>query len=260
MKRLLQLLALLFAFCAAISSFALNPAVLIGGNPPAASYSPTPDILWWKGNTGSGTTDTADAGPNLTLSSASVWGTTFTPGGSSNDFVLATTYYGSSAASVNPAANVMTVEFRLYQANFSTASTQFYLCTHTNVTGSAGRWKIYNDTDGNSGKIFIWWSDGAANNVLYSIARPSTSTWHHMAFVMNNSVDTPLIAYVDGSSVGVTAEYIQWASSGNFINSTVYLGCDDANANLSPCSMKDVRIWAGARTAGNILTDATNYP
>lgn len=265
MKALFLFLALSVSLFAQTTKVGGSGTTKVGGSGTTkvgatSTYSGTPNVLWWKGNTGSGTTDTATVGPNLTLSSASIWGTTFTPGGSSNDLVLATTYYGSSASAVNPATNVMTVEFRIYQTSYSTATAQFYLCTQDNVGAGAGHWKIYNDTNGNNNAIVAWWSDGAANNCVYSIARPSTSAWHHLAFVMNNSASTALVAYVDGSSVSVTTVLNQWASSANFQNTTLRYGSTETQTLLVPGGTKDVRIFAGARSSANILLDATNYP
>lgn len=231
---------------------------------PVASggYSGTPDILWWKGNTGSGTTDTATVGPNLTLSSSAIWGTTFTPGGSSTDMVFnGTTHTASSASTVNYAGNsIITVEFRIFQTSYSTATIQEYLESSADWANFGDCWSIYNDTDGNSGAILINLNDHAGNNNIWSIARPSTSTWHHIAVVIDNATGA-VTAYVDGSSVSVTTVIRLWTTAGALSSTrTLYFMARNNVSRFAPASTKDVRIFGGQRSAGNILTDATNYP
>ena len=228
-------------------------------------YNGTPDIVWWKGNVGSGTTDpdssTGSAG-TLTLSSSAIWGTTFTQGGSTSDFVFnGTSYSAASTSPINYGGNSkITVEFRLKQSSYSTATTQRYLESSPNSANNANFWCIYNDSDSNSGAIMLFFSDGAGIGCYYMIARPSVGSWHHIAVIFDNSANNAPLAWIDGSSVAVTVAYNGWTSAGAFSTQTLYVGARASNSLWAPASMKDIRIWAGARTASNITTDATDYP
>lgn len=234
----------------------------VGKSKIGTGYSGTPDILWWKGNTGSGTTDTATVGPNCTLSSASIWDTGFTPGGSTSDLTFnGTTYYANSASTVSySASNKITVEFRLYRTSFP-AAIAVYLESSAAWNGDINRWAVIQG-DGiiwNTGICFMV-SDNTGLQKIYSITSPSTSTWHHIAAVMDNSSSAAPLVYVDGSLVGTTLQNNAWATAGNFTTQTLYYGSRAGTTYWAAASAKDVRIFAGARSAANIAADATNYP
>lgn len=247
-------------FLSALNAYS-QPISFLGSSPSSGGgggYN-TPDILGWKGNTGSGTSDPGTPGPNCTLSSSSIWGTTFTPGGSSSDLVFnGTSFSANSASAVTYGVNTMTIEFRINQSSFSTSAPQYYLESGGN--NNNGDWWIYNDTDSNSGTIIIRIWDSGGNIASYSIARPSTSTWHHIAIVLNNTGAVAPLAYVDGASVTVTLNSDSRSISTTFSSRTVYYGSAEGTGGYAPASMKDVRIYSGARSAGNVLSDATNYP
>lgn len=261
MKRLFALLlvALLPLLTGAIHR---GPAVASG-----TAYSGTPDLFWWKGNTGSGTSDTATVGGvNLTLSTAAIWANSSpsSPGGDADYFKFdGASNSAATASNLNYASNnKFTVEFRVYQTSFSAAAVQTYLESSPDWASNSGRWAIYNDPDSNFAKIMIVQNDGAANSSYYSIARPSASTWHHIAVVFDWSSNSPIapVVYVDGSAVTVTAESVSWTTTTTVSTQTLYVGARNNASRWAPASMKDIRIWAGARSAGNIALDATDYP
>lgn len=224
-----------------------------------SSYVPSqPDILWWKGNTGSGTTDTATVGPNCTLSSALIWGTTFTLGGSTSDLVFnGSSYYANSASTIAFATNTMTVEFRINQSSYSAAANQAML---TSGSAASADFDIYNDQDANTGAIVIKLWDVAGNQGIYTIARPTANVWHHIAIVLKNGGALAPLAYVDGVSVSVTLNSDARSGSSNFATRTVYYGTFAGGGSFSPASMKDVRIFSGIRSASDIAYDSVNYP
>lgn len=247
---------------------AQNPLVLLAGSPPSGgAYSGTPDLFWWKGNTGTGTSDTATVGGvNLTLSTSAIWSTSSptSPGGDADYLKFnGTNQSASSASTLNYASNNrFTVEFRFYQTNFNTATRQTYAESSIDWASNSGRWAIYNDTDSNFAKIMIVQNDGAANSSYYSIPRPATSTWHHIAVVFDwssNSAVAPVV-YLNGSAVTVTAEAVSWTTNTTPSTQILYIGARNNASQWVPASMKDFRIFAGARSAGNILLDATDYP
>lgn len=251
--------------------FAGSVAAIGGGG--GGGYNPQPDILWWKGNTGSGTTDpdsSSGSGPACTLSSSSIWGTTFTPGGSSSDliFVAASSFSAASASAVNYASNqIITLEFRVFQAAYSNATANkegWLLSGNTSGGGGgAGDFAVYNDTNSNSGRIGVVIDDSAGNPGLYSIARPTDNVWTHYAIIFDGTLATTApIVYKNGSlDLSITTDFNgRSVNATTFSTKTLFYGANNSSNQFANSSMKDVRIFSGARSSSNILTDATNYP
>lgn len=223
-----------------------------------------PDILGWKCNEGSGTS-VADSSSNgtphaCTLSASTFWGTTFTPGGSNVDLVLnGTSQFGNSASAIAYGTKIVTVEFRVFQSSYSAPSNdQYYLDSNGyNANGFA----IFNRNDTGDGAFRADLIDGSGNTGTFFFARPSAGAWHHIAVVLDNSAANAPVAYVDGSAVTVTPKTDSRSNfASNYSTSTLYIGSLQGTSRWAPASMKDFRIWNGLRTAGNIASDATNYP
>lgn len=241
-----------------------NAQIGIAVAPTAPAYNPQPDILWWKGNTGSGTSDpdsSSGSGPACTLSSASIWGTTFTPGGSTSDLVFnGSSFFANSAAGVAFGTNKLTVEFRIIQTTFASATLDDMYLDSGAYAGTANTWAIYNKNDSSSAAFRLDCFDGSGNDGTWTVARPSNGAWHHVAVIFDNSAKNAPLCWIDGASVTVTLRTDNRANFQNFATRTTYYGRATGGTAFCPGSMKDVRVFAGARTAANIITDATNYP
>ncbi len=243
-------------------SVAMRGAAALQGSPiTGGGGGGSPDILWWKGNTGSGTTDTATVGPNCTLQSSDMWKTTFTPGGSSSDLFFDQFRYANSASTITFSTNKITVEFRIYATNYSSTTSGRYI--ECNLSAAKNCFGIGNLTDAGGGTFLIRVYDNGFNISDYTFARPTTSTWHHIAVVINNSAASAPLAYVDGSSVTVTLSTESRASFASFDVGTVYYETSASGGgdgwNWTPY-LKDLRIYSGLRSASDILADATDYP
>lgn len=261
---MVRVLLILFLCSSAFGqAFTLRDPAFVGNAVPRGSgYSPTPDILWWKGQTGSGTTDTATVGPNATLQNADMWATTFTPGGSTSDILFAAFRYINSASTVAFSTNKITVEFRTYSDSWSNgvAPRAFGVA---NLGTSKNAWGIVNQTEAGGGKFEVRYYDNSFNFAQYTFTRPSASAWHHIAIVCDDSAAIGPTVYVDGSTVSVTqlsetrSSFAAYGTSSVFVGSTASEGGNDFGFTMY---MKDIRIFSGARSAANIAIDATNYP
>ena len=229
----------------------------------AASSYRTPDILGWKCN-GTGTTEAAsdsDTGPTLTLSNAGLRGTGFTPGGSTSDLEFNASYTAASTATVNYASNnIITIEFRLYLPVANIGSEQRILETDTDWTANFNDWGVFWGVGSSyETNLNLVWTDasGAGNKWHITTGGLTSNTWYHVALVLDNSAAGGVpTAYVNGSS----ATIVKWqgtfgGTSGVIATKTLHAGGSGSYAKI-----KDVRIWAGARSGANIALDAVDYP
>lgn len=206
----------------------------------ATSGAPSPDLLWWRMTDVGGSTITADVGPNGTTNGVLAAGVLTLNGLSQS---------ANSASAVTYGTNVVTAMGWFNATAYSLDATKQILLEDSSfVGGDVNRWALYND----SGLIYIYISDNAGNPAIFSIVCPSNGASHHIAAVMNNASSGVPAVYVDGVAVSVSTVLNVWASAGNFAANTLYVGARGAASAWFGGVIDDVRIYAGAVSAGNI--------
>lgn len=205
-----------------------------GGGPP------TPGILWWKTNDGSGTTITADVGPNGTT--AGGWTTSVASGSGQ-----ALTFDGTAnAASSNSAISYggvaeITVCFWVY----GTLSASTFLL-ESNSSTTNGTWRIYG---GSTIHFEISQSAGilSANKTV-----PSNNTWHHLGVVFGNATTGKIKYYRNAVDQAVTPADTR-AGPGTITDQVLYVGARNLSGNKFTGRIDDLRIYSGELTAQQIL-------
>jgi hypothetical protein len=91
------------------------------------------------------------------------------------------------------------------------------------------------------------------------IATPSTSNWHHIAIIYDNSTTTGDVSiYLNGSSQSTTISQNDKALNGNFDNQTVYALARGGSSLWSDAKLDDVRIYNRALSGSEITSVYSN--
>lgn len=140
-----------------------------------ASGPAAPEVLWWKCNNGSGTTVTADVGPNGTFNGT--WATGASGSGFSLEF-NGTSQDAFSASSVNIGANVATITAWLNMDDY------------TSLVRGAFQQGVINDPN----TISVWVNSvirvtalGTTGERTETFTPPSTGSWVFMCFLFDSS-------------------------------------------------------------------------
>lgn len=95
-------------------------------------------------------------------------------------------------------------------------------------------------------------------NDNYELSSVSTSqsfqlnTWYHIAYTLNGNTAT---IYINGISVGSISNSI---SPDNIITTSNFFGKDGGNLMATSLILDEVRIYKGAMTSNQVLTDYNN--
>lgn len=128
----------------------------------------------------------------------------------------------------------------------------------------------YSDGSNFTGAFIVDMNAGSGGVDMYSVqnnttahywrdffTRPSAATWHHYALIFDRTGPTNT-AYVNGSSVGLTANNHFAGSYGNFNNFNLYVMSRANTALFGAGRVADVALYAGVAVSGaNIATMAS---
>ena len=227
----------------------ISQKIRVGSIITAASITePTADILWYKFNEGSGTTLTADVGPNGTTSGGSGY-TTGADGVATHAFNFGgDTTAKTTDSAVTYGVNVITVTFWAYNTAWGTGATP--LLSSSGGTSTANTWMIDND-EGTVRCIF----QGTTTSLLRyeGFAAPSNSAWHHFAVVFDGSTAAgEITVYVDGAVQSTSVNQSDRDGTSNFGAETLYIG-NASGPSFWGGYMDDVRIYGSALSAGQVV-------
>jgi len=236
----------------------MSTHVLILRGPSSAA--PTPDILWWKFTDGSGTTVTADVGPNGTLSGGYSWVT----GKSGSGYAVA--FDGVDAALIS-ASNVT------YGTDVVTV-TCWVKCPQAQV---ANNWIHIAGADGyiksSSSPGWVVGLKGGYSQNLEGIIKSSSwgaddirvetddaglfpdDTWTHLAMVFDaaaNSSAGDVKIYVNGSLATTTVQVNTKTVTANYTANRLLVMKQLTNPRYTEGSIDDLRIYSGELTSTQI--------
>lgn len=231
----------------------INQRIRVGNAIVSTPVSePTPDVLWWKMNEGSGMTFTADVGVNGTTSGGSGY-VTGADGAATHAFNFGGDTTANSVSSVTYGVNVITVTFWAYSTAWATGTPM--LLNSSGGTSTANTWLIDND----EGTIRLIFRGTTTSLLRYeSFAAPSNSAWHHFAIVFDGSTATgEITCYVDGASQATSVVQSDRDGTSNFGAETLYVG-NASGASFWGGYMDDVRIYTTALSAGQVAAIYAN--
>lgn len=252
-----QLLALT---CSAQVAVTIAPGIPIFGpsgsaiaaRVPPSVAEPTADIVHYKFNEGSGTTFTADVGPDATTSGGSGY-----VAGADTIALHAFNFGGDTTATSDSAitygVNVITVTFWAYNTAWGTGATP--LLNSSSGSSTANTWMIDND----EGTVRCIFRGTTVSLLRYeSFPAPSNNAWHHFAVVFDGSTATgEITVYVDGASQSTTVNQSDRDGTSNFDAQTLYIG-NAAGPVFWGGYMDDIRIYGNALSAGQIAAVYAN--
>jgi len=236
---------ILFASLCAFAQLGLrSPSFAAGLNKHASGpTSPTPDILWWKCNEGSGTSLAGDGsnGGNGGTTDAD-WTTGVGSGGA-----LSLNGSNDDAYSTNTIA---------YGTNIITAS--LWLKDWT-TTGDPIVIESVTDSNGSDNHtFFVFLSSGVLNVAIKGVGYTyrdetitvNTNTLRHLLMVFDNSTTTGDIKiYTNGVESGTTVSIDTKSASASFTTGEFNLGSRNSGSMFFGGKMDDVRLYSGDRSS-----------
>lgn len=255
MRTLLTLLLSLPLMLHAQMGMDLGDPGFVGGLGAVAGGggAPTPDILWWKMNTGSGTSIAgyASGGGDSGTTDAS-WVTGKSGSGYALDF-NGTSQDSRSTATMTYGAGVLTVCAWVY-LDVNTGSRVIWESTQ-NPNSFAATFTLFLDSGNLNAMIH-----GTSGYRSEYITAPSTGSWTHVAVVYDNSTTTGDVGiYIGGSSQSTTIGTNTKASSADFIAGYYfYAGARGQTSLFMDGRLDDLRIYSGDQSASlaDIIADA----
>jgi hypothetical protein len=210
-----------------------------GGGPP------DPTLLWWTLNEGTGTAITSDAGPNGTTNAD--WSSSTESGSGSCLEFNGTSDGANTDAAINyGGVDIITLSMWVFSASFAGATGTIFESS-TNAFGAPGRFSVYVE-----GGFINFNLGGNTGSYIAHITPPSTSAWHHIALVLNNSVGS-VTAYVDGVSVSVTIDFSDFSGAFDFETQVLYLGARNNASRFYSGRIDDARIYNVALTSDEVV-------
>lgn len=205
----------------------------------AGGGSPTPDLVWWKLNEGSGTAmgDSSSGGGGAGTTDAG-WTTGLAAGGCLS--------FGGAASGVTDSSLAIgtdVVTLTLW-VNFDNLSGTQVLVEHTaNSSGATGAFFLFVASG------VLNFSVRASGGVLTKTYAISASTTYHVGALFDNSTSAGnLRGFIDGSEVSLTANTATKASSANFSTDKMYLGARNSSGLYISGDVDDVRLYSGDET------------
>ena len=214
-----------------------------------SSLPPTPDILWWRCNEGTGTAayDSSVRGYAATINRAGQW--TTGKAGDGISFSAANSDWLQSNSSINYATNRITVTFWVNLPAIPSVA-QILL---------SGPYPSYNNnffiTDNSATQFYVSLHDNATGFLETYIARPSSGQWHHIAAVMDASTAVGSISlYLDGAPQTKTVAMSTLNFSGTFSTVQLNVGAQNKGAAFWTGTVDDIRIYSGLLTGAQIAS------
>jgi hypothetical protein len=206
----------------------------------AVASSPTPDLLWWKLNEGSGTalassaTDTTHGG-----TTDASWVTGKSGSGGALDF-NGTSHDSAMTNTVAFGTNKLTVSFWLYLD--STAGTQIIFESSESVNSNPDGFAAFID----AGVLNLRLMDNASGNRIEAMTIPATGAWHHYLVLLDNSsANGDVRAWLDGSEQTLTLGTDTKGVARTFATYVLYVGARASNDLFYNGRLDDFRVYAG---------------
>ena len=227
----------------------MSTHVLILRGPSSAA--PTPDILWWKFTDGSGTTVTADVGPNGTLSGGYSWVTGKSGSGYAAAFdgvdaaliSASNVTYGTDVVTVTCWVKCPQTQVAVSWINIVRSTAQIKSNDHPGWTMSARGGYSYN-LEGII-KSTSWGAENLRAENDSSGLFPD-DVWTHVAMVFDspaNSNAGEIKIYVDGSLVSTTIGRNTKTVSANYTADTIRVMFCPHLSYYTAGSIDDLRIY-----------------
>ena len=249
MKRILTISLLLLAVICTVSA---DRRRLLGvRNVAAGATSPTPEILWWKLNEGSGTSITGDGsngGDDGTTDASWLTG--------KSGSLYCTDYNGTDDGTQSNAA-----------ITYGVATITVCAWVYLDATTDGMIWEsseLYTSNP-NSFDFLIFGGQlyaaiqGTSGLRLEHIAVPSTGSWKHLAVVYFNTTNNGDVKfYVDGAEQVSTTDTNTKADNANFATEIFNCGSRNQTGLFMNGRIDDLRIYSGDQSAslGTISADA----
>ena len=240
----MKLIAAILSLIGALTVYA--PTIVVRGPvlAQATALAPSPDILWWKNNDASGTTITADAGPNGTTDAT--WTTSVGGSGSALSF-NGSSQDAASSSSITYSTNVLTVS--LWLNLDSTAGTQVLVESSVNFNLNNATFILYVE----SGLMVSAIQMSPLTWREENISAPSSGTWVHVAVIYDNSTSSgDMRMFLNGVEQSTTTGLTTKASSGDFASYTLYLGARASSSLFTGADIDDIRIYSGMLSDSDI--------
>jgi Concanavalin A-like lectin/glucanases superfamily len=189
-------------------------------------------------NNGSGSTITADAGPNGTTDA------NWSDGGLQFD---GASQEATSVSAVTYGASKITVSFWAQSTNWLSGTNQVF--ANSNWAASGGFY-IQNQ----NGFFEPWVVQGGGQRAEYiDTSTWTNNTWYHIVCVLDNSTSTGDIKiYVNGVEQTTTTNVSSKSGTGNFAANTLLVGAEAAGNSVLSGKIDDFRIYNSELTAGDI--------
>ena len=241
MKRILTISLLLLAVICTVSA---DRRRLLGvRNVAAGATSPTPEILWWKLNEGSGTSITGDGsnGGDDGTTDAN-WLTGQSGSGSCLDFVAASSDDAATSASITYTTNAITVTFWMYLD--SVTGTQIILESSANFNSNNDCYAAFM----NGSTLTIQLKKGGARTE--SLAGLTTGAWHHYAILFDKSSTAGDIRlWIDNAEQTLSVDATSNDTVTDFAAYVLYVGARASSSLFLDGRIDDFRVYAGSYAA-----------
>jgi hypothetical protein len=227
--------------------------------PAPGSTIPTPDIMWWPLDAGTGTAITGDAtgGADDGTTDAS-WVAGYRGVGSGYSLEFDGTTDDAYITSMGWTTNIITLSFWLWADVNNDGRTFMELSPNMASYGDTfGAWF--------EGGYLVGAMRGYAAGV-YRIERtatlPSTGAWHHMLYVFNQATNSnvgDVKIYVDAAEQTLSLQYnTKTDASSAFRTDRLNVGARNGNLLLLDGKLDDVRIYSGDRS--DLVSDLFSQP
>ena len=233
MKRILSFIAVTLS-CALLAGPGQMMLLTVKTPAPAVSV-PTPDVLHWPLNDSAGATIVASVGPGTTANTGTLNGDYLAMASGNANY--------QSDSAVTWGASVVTVSFWINIPSWATSGAIIRSC----YVATNPRFEIM--FDGGWFRAGIWGTSGAQWARSYSPF--ATSTWTHIAVVLDNSItagDSKL--YINGSLYAWEESSTDKSTTGNF--ATDQLSIKSIFSDASVFSLDDLRVYGSELSAGQI--------
>lgn len=251
MKRILIISALLLAVV--FTATADRRRLMMARNVSTGVTSPTPELVWWKLNEGSGTSIAGSAAIADDGTTDASWLTGKSGSGSCLDF----------DGSTDDAATSSTIAFGT-QTLLVTAWVYFDATNGTQIIWeSSASYSANNDSFicfVNAGQITVGFSQPAGNTWIESGQAPATGAWTHLAvyYRATGGGNNNITVYYNGADQSFTTSSTTATAARNFSTQTLFVGARNSGSLFFNGRIDDLRVYSTDQTSSlaDIGTDA----
>lgn len=220
----------------------------------SAQASPTPDILWWKFNEGSGTnfTDSSTVGTNVGYTTTGVTWTNSVAGG----FAVAldgTTQLIRSVNQIVYATNTITVCFWL--KNHNTSGVRILTEDGLNFAAAGDPNRYLLDIESGNYKAGMWWG----GYTVKQVAIPATNLIHVSTVLLSTNTPADFKVFFDSVPKTLSSVIAGQTNNGTIDPDNLYIGARGAGPTFFFAGqIDDLRIYSGDQSA--YVTNIYNDP